>query len=542
MNHINNNFGSINNRENNIEHSKKSSGHIQFDEHEGRYGGLGMGEETPLLKKPRPSSVPLPFDNSLRKKQPLYFQQKQQHLQRHSLSNSYTGLRNLQDYVVSMNNLDSNETNSYDETDSDNGTANASSSATTLQQQNDACFPMAESAGFKRPTGIDYEALENYVKVENEKRRNQQRRRQRRLSEPASAFVRKKSNNHCPNLEINKHNSEILYRLTFYSAIHSTVHARTLAEIPSADSSLSEMLKDGCWWIDVLSPTDEEMKEFGKIFGIHPLTIEDIETEETREKCEIFKDYYFICFRSFDQDHYSSTYLQPVIIYIIVMKEGVLSFHFHPTPHPANVRRRIRQLKDYITVTPDSFAPLIQKIEIEVDSIDELVLMLKECEQTDMLRRIGHCRKRVLGLLRLLGSKADVMKALIKRCYELRWDVFISNEILLYLGDIQDHVITMVQNLNHYEKILSRSHSNYLAQISIEMTEANNQINDVLSRLTALGTILIPMNLVTGLWGMNVPVPGQESEGLTWFISILAGIIVFAISGVIMAHRTGICE
>ena len=63
---------------------------------------------------------------------------------------------------------------------------------------------------------------------------------------------------------------------------------------------------------------------------------------------------------------------------------------------------------------------------------------------------------------------------------------------------MQDHLITMTQNLNHYEKILSRSHSNYLAQISIEMTDANNQINDILSKLTALGTVLIPMNLVTG--------------------------------------------
>jgi Mg2+ and Co2+ transporter CorA len=61
----------------------------------------------------------------------------------------------------------------------------------------------------------------------------------------------------------------------------------------------------------------------------------------------------------------------------------------------------------------------------------------------------------------------------------------------LYLSDIQDHLITMTQNLNHYEKILSRSHSNYLAQISIEMTDANNQINDVLSKLTALGTVLM---------------------------------------------------
>ena len=69
----------------------------------------------------------------------------------------------------------------------------------------------------------------------------------------------------------------------------------------------------------------------------------------------------------------------------------------------------------------------------------------------------------------------------------------------------------MTQNLNHYEKILSRSHSNYLAQISIEMTDANNQINDVLSKLTALGTVVIPMNLVTGLWGMNVHVPGEDA-------------------------------
>lgn len=41
------------------------------------------------------------------------------------------------------------------------------------------------------------------------------------------------------------------------------------------------------------------------------------------------------------------------------------------------------------------------------------------------------------------------------------------------------------------------------------MTQTNNEINDVLSKLTALGSVLVPMNLVTGLWGMNVQVPGQ---------------------------------
>ncbi|GAA5833270.1 hypothetical protein JCM11251_005190 [Rhodosporidiobolus azoricus] len=306
------------------------------------------------------------------------------------------------------------------------------------------------------------------------------------------------------------------------------------------------------WWLDVMCPTDQEMKALSKVFGIHPLTTEDIQMEETREKIELFRNYYFVCFRSFEQDPYSPTYLEPLNMYIIVFREGTLSFHFRGTPHPQNVRRRIKQLKDYINVTSDwisyalidditdAFGPLIQNIEYEVDSIDELVLILKEAEQSDMLRRIGTCRKKVMGLLRLMGNKADVVKGLSKRCNE-NWSVAPKSDIGLYLSDIQDHITTSTQNLTHYEKILSRSHSNYLAQISIEMTDANNQINDVLSKLTALGTVLIPMNLVTGLWGMNVQVPGQGdlpgNDNLRWFFGIVGCLVAFALAGAFVTYK-----
>ncbi|KAJ7498544.1 hypothetical protein FB451DRAFT_2249 [Mycena latifolia] len=379
------------------------------------------------------------------------------------------------------------------------------------------------------------------------------------------------------------------YRFSFYSnALSATIHARSMSELPAEGQSFTDLFsgvpppreqaaardrptrpgptpvvgdktprhsnygnhhrhgaadaESSTWWLDVQSPTDDEMKMLSKVFSIHPLTTEDIQMEETREKIELFRNYYLVCFRSFDQDPYSPTHLEPLNMYIIVFREGTLSFHFRPTPHPQNVRRRIKQLKDYISVTSDwisyalidditdAFGPLIQGIEYEVDSIDELVLILKEAEQSDMLRRIGTCRKKVMGLLRLMGNKADVVKGLAKRCNE-HWRVAPTSDIGLYLSDIQDHLITMTQNLNHYEKILSRSHSNYLAQISIEMTDANNQINDVLSKLTALGTVLIPMNLVTGLWGMNVHVPGQDVPGYAWFVSIIAGLAAFAIIG-----------
>lgn len=325
------------------------------------------------------------------------------------------------------------------------------------------------------------------------------------------------------------------------------------------------------WWLDILSPTEAEMKVISKAFGIHPLTAEDIMVQEQREKVELFRHYYFVNYRTFDQDQSSENFLDPVNMYVVVFREGVLSFHFSLTPHPANVRRRIRQLRDYMILSSDwisyaiidditdVFGPLIQNIEEEVDDIDDAILQLHSGEDDmgrdargeksdagdassadagrDMLRRVGDCRKRVMSLYRLLGNKADVIKGFAKRCNE-HWEVAPRSEIGLYLGDIQDHIVTMTSNLSHYEKILARSHANYLAQINIRMNERQEQTADVLGKLTVLGTIVLPMNIITGLWGMNVWVPGQEYEGdLKWFAVITAGLLCFGLACYLIAKR-----
>jgi len=451
----------------------------------------------------------------------------------------------------------------------------------TSVAEEDVCFPQPDIEKHKGET--DYEALEEFLEEENSSL----------FSSPTDRPARKSSRNifSASPTDINhqtfdtsvrlrhrrlstmggdrrysmygdrdKHadidHQDTSYRITYYSPNQpATIHARTISEIPSNGETLASMMQKGQYWIDILNPTDLEMKALSKIFHIHPLTTEDITMEESREKCEVFKNYIFICFRSFDSDQYSLNYLQPIGLYFIMTRDAILTFHYRPMMHPHNVRKRIKQLKDYINVTPDwilyalldditdTFAPLIRAIEFEVDSIDELVLILKESEQSDMLRRIGYCRKRMMGLLRLLVSKADVVKTIVKRSEGRKTDGLgpaLSPEVVLYLGDVQDHIITMLQSINHYEKISSRSHSNYLAQISIEMTQTNNEINDILSKLTALGSILVPMNLVTGLWGMNVQVPGQNQEGLTWFFSIMGGILIFCIASTIVMRAYNI--
>ncbi|CAO3584947.1 unnamed protein product [Absidia cylindrospora] len=323
---------------------------------------------------------------------------------------------------------------------------------------------------------------------------------------------------------------------------------------------LETILETTGWWVDCLSPTDEEMHVLAKLFRIHPLTVEDILAKEPVEKIELFPNYTFVSFRSFDIDQ-ETNQIWPYNFYNLIFKNGLLTFHFKPSPHPSRVRHRLDQIKHHMLIVPDwihyalidditdAFAPIITQIEMESVSIDELSLVLHKSERSDMLKRISRCRKRATQLSRLLAAKVDVMKSLMKR-YEEKWqraggygaliqdeysttspDEVIAlktlNEVLLYLGDIQDHLVTMMQNMNHYNRILSRAHTNYLAQVNVDLSMTYRTTNMVMNRLTFLGTIFIPIIFIATLWGMNVKVPGKDYLNTSWFFWILIGMFAY---------------
>ena len=89
----------------------------------------------------------------------------------------------------------------------------------------------------------------------------------------------------------------------------------------------------------------------------------------------------------------------------------------------------------------------------------------------------------------------------------------------------------------HPHSLLSRAHSNYLAQINIRMNERQEQTSDILGKLTVLGTIVLPMNVVTGIWGMNCIVPGQDVENLNWFFGITGSLVAFGLLCYMIAKR-----
>jgi magnesium transporter len=341
----------------------------------------------------------------------------------------------------------------------------------------------------------------------------------------------------------------------FSSAWESTIHAAEFGDLVLPGEDLRGLFTfprdepDGVWWLNVNRPSEEEARTLCKAFGVHPLTIEDITTQEAREKIEIFPSYYFACFRSFNvvEEEDGPDY-EPFNIYVIVWREGTLSFSFQPNSHASHVRKRIANLKEYVSLSSDwicyalidnivdSFAPAIQRIELLTEGIEDSVFTARPDDMHMFLRKLGGVRKNTLGLMRVLGGKADVLKGFTKRCNE-NYKVTPRMDIGMYLGDIQDHVVTMMTNLTHFEKILSRAHSNYLAQLTIDSILQGTQTNAGLSKITFIATVIVPLNIVTGLFGMNVEVPFLHVENLRPFFGIVGSLVGFVILALLLARR-----
>lgn len=100
----------------------------------------------------------------------------------------------------------------------------------------------------------------------------------------------------------------------------------------------------------------------------------------------------------------------------------------------------------------------------------------------------------------------------------------------------------MVADLYNAEQMLSRAQEKYLSQLAFDSTRMRNEIAATLSRMTVVGGILVPMQFLIGLFGMNVTVPGQtpedvDSPPVNWWYGILGVILGLICLGLVTAKR-----
>jgi len=272
----------------------------------------------------------------------------------------------------------------------------------------------------------------------------------------------------------------------------------------------------------------EVLEKIGKLYDIHPLTLEDIAHVDQRPKFEDYDNYVVAIMKmiNFTEE------VQTEQLSIVLFENMVISFQ---EPHGGDafdiIRNRLRQAKgrirkcgaDYLAyalmdAVVDCYFHAIEKIGDIVEEIEEKIIAN---EGQESLLKLYELKREMIGLRKQVWPMRDMISNMVRSETKL-----INPSTDIYLRDLQDHVTRIIDTVETYRDLLSGIMDIYLS------TNAN-KMNEVMKVLTIMSSIFIPVTFVAGVYGMNFDyMPELKSPygyAITWgvMLSIMIGLIIY---------------
>lgn len=268
--------------------------------------------------------------------------------------------------------------------------------------------------------------------------------------------------------------------------------------------------KNSITWINIDGIHQiEVLKTFGQLFELHPLMLEDIANSEQRPKVDYYGDQVFIVLKmlSYDQEHEA---IESEQLSLVLTANFTLSFQEKPGDVFDPIRERIRSAKsrirkesvDYlvyslIDTVVDNYFSVLEALSNRLELLSEE--MIKNPKPI-ILHKLHHLKRQILFVRKCVWPLRDLLGTLTKEKPAL-----FKESTLLYLRDIYDHSIQIIDTIESFREMLASMVDIYLSNINIKT-------NDIMKVLTIITTIFIPLNFIAGIYGMNF----DYMPELTW--------------------------
>jgi magnesium transporter len=289
-------------------------------------------------------------------------------------------------------------------------------------------------------------------------------------------------------------------------------------------------------WVDIVQPTaDEGEKILRQTFQFHPLSVEDALSEIHHPKIEPYDRYLYVILHGIDfhaGEHRFATRDVDFFLgenYLVTVHDGhsrsigtvkeLCGQHAHILAEgPVALMHRI------VDQMVDNYEPELGEIEEQMDDLEDRAILGAADE---LMRPILGMKKDLAALRRVIIPQRDVVGRLARREFPQ-----ISIEMAYRFRDVYDHLVRYADEATMFQDRVTGILEGYLSAIS-------NRLNRVMKVLTVVSTIVLPMTVLTGLWGMNVMLP-QFAGGATvqfWWIVGIMGVITVAMLAVFRWRR-----
>ncbi len=254
-------------------------------------------------------------------------------------------------------------------------------------------------------------------------------------------------------------------------------------------------------WINIVGIHQVEiMEKIGIHFGIHSLIMEDILNTRQRPKMDDLDDYLFIVLKMLSYNEEGDE-IDTEQISIILGQNFVISFQEKEGAVFEPIRKRIRKNKgrirkegaDYLAYAlldsvVDNYFKILEQIGERIEFLEE---ELVENPSTQALQEIHRLKREMLFLRKSIWPLREVISEL-----ERGESSLIKETTVIYLRDVYDHTIQVIDTVETFRDMISGMLDVYLSSIS-------NRMNEVMKVLTIIATIFIPLTFLAGVYGMN---------------------------------------
>jgi len=245
----------------------------------------------------------------------------------------------------------------------------------------------------------------------------------------------------------------------------------------------------------------ELIENIGNHFNLHPLILEDILHPSQLTKVEEYDDQIFMIMRLLNYDPVKKEIIKNDQVSIVLGSNYLISFQEEESDFFEPVTDRLRKggpkmrngKMDYlayalIDAIVDSYFLILEKIEVDIEEIEDKLLSKPEKEQMEQIHQL----KRVLLSLRKTVIPLKEMFSAILRNETGK----IQHSTKIFIRDASDHATQLMDTIDSYRDMVMNMQDLYLSSMS-------NKMNEVMKTLTIIATIFIPLTFLAGVYGMN---------------------------------------
>ena len=270
----------------------------------------------------------------------------------------------------------------------------------------------------------------------------------------------------------------------------------------------------------------EIMEKIGIHFGFHPLIMEDILNTRQRPKMDDLEDYVYVVLKMLSYKEEDNV-IDAEQISIILGQNFVISFQEKEGDVFEPIRERIRKNKgrirkmgaDYLAYAlldsvVDNYFTILEKLWERIEFLEE---ELVENPSTQTLQEIYELKREMIFLRKSIWPLREVISEL-----ERGESSLIKESTGIYLRDVYDHTIQVIDTVETFRDMLSGILDVYLSSIS-------NRMNEVMKVLTIIATIFIPLTFLAGVYGMNFRYMPELEWHQGYFAVLFLMVIIFIV-------------